>query len=169
MAGIKRKGSQANKQHDDSVIKKSATSTASSKKRKLTSRPINPAAKVLSHVKSDTSEASDSDGGVNVSSSDEEAAIFGPNAQERGEAEWDSDPIVESDTTEHSGDDNGVSWPSDEDEAISTPPVIVKATGTTNRDREAGKAEQEKIPAEASSATGHDAGMRVLPSCRGTN
>lgn len=158
MAGIKRKGAQANKEHDDNVTMELATSTASGKKRKITSRPINPPAKVLQHVKSETSEESDSDGGVDVSSSEEEAALFGPSAQERGEAEWDSDPIVESDTTDHSGDDDGVSWPSDEDEAISTPAVAAKATGTKAKDREAGKAKQERIPEAASSANGHDAG-----------
>ena len=59
------------------------------------------------------------------SDSDEESATVGPSAQERGEAETDSDPIVESDTTEHSGGDDGVSWPSDEEEEIGAQGVQV--------------------------------------------
>lgn len=38
-----------------------------------------------------------------------------------GEAETDSDPIIESDTTEHSGEDDGVSWPSDDEETTIAP------------------------------------------------
>lgn len=71
--------------------------------------------------------SSESDSGSSIDLSDENGVIipsnpdnpnFGPTAQERGEAESDSDPIVESDTTEHSGEDDGVSWPADDEPSV---------------------------------------------------
>lgn len=92
-------------------------------------------------------------------SEEEEAAIFGPNAQERGEAETDSDPIVESDTTEHSGDDDGVSWPSDDDEPEAPDQKIAK----TEKTKLAGKlkSDMDRTSEDIKSNGGHTAGQSI--------
>ena len=114
MAGIKRKSALAIKPNVGKSAFKPQTEGVLGKKRKLTLQPGRPAAGYQSLVKA--ADDGSGDGGVDVTLSDEDAIRFGPSAQERGEAETDSDPIVESDTTEQSGDDNAVSWPSDDDE-----------------------------------------------------
>ena len=114
MAGIKRKEAPTSRNSSKGAIKKVKKDFVPVNKPK----PVAP--RPQSESDSEFSRASDTstdDDGEGVSlSSNEEAAILGPSAQERGEAESDSDPIVESDTTEQSGEDDGVSWPSDGDE-----------------------------------------------------
>lgn len=107
MAGIKRKQAPNGSVPPIDARKKMKKGERPVKRSKTAKPPPQPASDSKSSSDSDTG-----DGGANLSSNDD-AAIHGPSAQERGEAETDSDPIVESDTTEHSGEDDGVSWPSD--------------------------------------------------------
>lgn len=110
MAGIKRK--EAPNARDNLAI-------AKKKPKKKIAAVQTP--KILAPPRESTNDAesastsSDEEAGADFSSIDQ-AAVLGPSAQERGEAETDSDPIAESDTTEQSGDDDGTSWPSDDEE-----------------------------------------------------
>ena len=129
MAGLKRKSAPVNKPNVGKAAIKAQTGGLSGKKRKLTPQSGHPAAGSKSLIQA--ADDSSDDGGVHVTLSDEEAARFGPSAQERGEAETDSDPIVESDTTEQSGDADGVSWPSDDDEYDDE---VIKPPSTAGQD-----------------------------------
>ena len=125
MVGIKRKDAGTDKIAARSDTAPTLKVTRFTKKRRLTPQPKSESESDVK-IKSETSVSDSSDERSCASSVENEAVIFGPNAQERGEAETDSDPIVESDTTEHSGDDDGVSWPSDDEEASASPPKAVK-------------------------------------------
>ncbi|KAL8794476.1 MAG: hypothetical protein Q9195_002949 [Heterodermia aff. obscurata] len=156
MAGIKRKSVPANKPDVRRAAIETQIEGASSKKRKLTLQPRGPAAGSKSLVKA-ADDSSDDDGGVDATLSDEEAARFGPSAQERGEAETDSDPIVEADTTEQSGDDDGVSWPSDGDEydeeAILPPSKATQDQGIEVKVSKATNEEEDRITIGSSSVS----------------
>lgn len=165
MAGIKRKSALANKPKLGKAAIKTQIEDVLGKKRKLTLQQGRPAAGSKSLVK--TADDSSDDGGVDVTLSDEEAVRFGPSAQERGEAETDSDPIVESDTTEQSGDDNGVSWPSDDDEYddenIKPPSAAAQDQGIEAKVSKAANDEEGTIPKGSSSVSDRIAGnQRVL-------
>ena len=109
MVGIKRK--QASTGPDTSSVTKKKATKDSTPAKKL--KAVRPPREPLSDL---ATEGTDDDGDAAISSSSEEATLLGPSAKERGEAETDSDPIVESDTTEQSGEGDGVSWPSDDEE-----------------------------------------------------
>lgn len=159
MAGIKRKIASNSKGHNGTIVTKPKQADVLGKRRKLT--PVTPKSESDSGspAESDTSDPSASDGGVDLYSDGEQAAIFGPNAQERGEAETDSDPIVESDTTEQSGEDDGVSWPSDDDELIPPKPEPVKTTKSKVKDVDLGKAKSKGTERGAASNGDDTAGQ----------
>ena len=115
MAGIKRK--EAPNAQDNSAI-------AEKKAKKKIAAVQEPETLTPPSTVSNARASNDVEAGSDYSSTDE-AAILGPSAQERGEAETDSDPIAESDTTENSGEDDGISWPSDDEEEV---PVVTSKT-----------------------------------------
>lgn len=164
MAGIKRKSIPANKPGIGKAAIKTRTEGVLSKKRKLTPQPGRPAAGSKSLVKA--ADDIGDDGGVDVTLSDEEAARFGPSAHERGEAETDSDPIVESDTTEQSGDDDGVSWPSDDDEyddeVVQPPSTVVQDQGIEAKVFKVTVDEEDRIPKGSSSVSDRIAGIQTV-------
>ena len=109
MVGIKRKQTPTGPDTSSVTKKKAKKDSTPAKNLKAVRLPQEP----LSDL--DT-EGTDNDGAGAISPSSEDTALLGPSAKESGEAETDSDPIVESDTTEQSGEDDGASWPSDDEE-----------------------------------------------------
>ena len=164
MAAIKRKSAPANRPIVGKVAIETQTESVLGKKRKLTPQPGRPAAGSKSLLP--PADDSGDDGGVDVTLSDEEAARFGPSAQERGEAETDSDPIVESDTTEQSGDDDGVSWPSDDDEyddeVVKPLSTAVQGHGIEEKVLDAANDEEYRIAKGPSSNSGGIAGSQAV-------
>ena len=127
------------------------------KRRKIT--PQSASTSSDSDTDSDSIDSNSHWGGVNVVSEEEQAALFGPNAQERGEAETDSDPIVESDTTDHSGHDDGVSWPSDDDEPETSKRKTAEKTRVEDHTSSAGKLKSDRTSQDAKSNGGATAGQ----------
>ena len=162
MAGMKRKSVANARAQDERVATKTKQADVLGKRRKLTPQPVTLKTEpdTGSLGESDTTDSSASDGGVDLLYLDEEqAAIFGPNAQERGEAETDSDPIIESDTTEHSGIDDGVSWPSDDDELVPPKAEPVKTAKSKANDVDSGKPKSNGNSKGAASNSGDTAGQ----------
>jgi len=138
MAGIKRK--EAPNARDNLAVakKKAKKKIAAVKKPKTLALPPESRNDAESSIVSKASTSSDVEAGADSSSTDE-AAILGPSAQERGEAETDSDPIAESDTTEQSGDDDGISWPSDDEEEVTVVTSKTKSKAEKVADEEDAK------------------------------
>ena len=157
MAGIKRKPVPASQSHDTAKTMKTNQPNSPSKRRKIIPQPASPSSD--SDTDSDSIDSNSSQGGVYVISEEEQAALFGPNAQERGEAETDSDPIIESDTTEHSGDDDGVSWPSDDDEPETPNHKTAEKAKVVDNTPSVGKVKPGKISKDANTAAGATAGQ----------
>ena len=157
MAGIKRKTAPVSKSHDRTMSFKTNQPNNPVKRRKITPQPLSPSSD--SDTFSDSIESQSSRGGVNVISEEDQAALFGPNARERGEAETDSDPIIESDTTEYSGVDDGVSWPSDDDEPELPNLKTAEKIKVETRTPSAGKLKQDRTSGDAKSKSGATAGQ----------
>lgn len=131
MAGIKRK--EAPNARDNSAITKK-------KAKKKIATVQQPETLAPPPTVSNASTSSNVEADADFSSTDE-AAVLGPSAQERGEAETDSDPIAESDTTENSGEDDGISWPSDDEKE-----VPVSTSKTKNKAEKGADPEDAKHP-----------------------
>ena len=142
IAGVKRREAPDNRTTNGTSSKKSRKDNVREKKAKRPPPPQSPSSESGSDSES-SFDLSDQDGGGVVPTRDD--IYVGPTAQERGEAESDSDPIVESDTTENSGEDDGVSWPSDDEEAVEL--AHPKSTGKV-RGSVKGKPTTEPIKAE---------------------
>ena len=164
MAGIKRKSAPASKPKFGKATITTQTAGVLGKKRKLTPQPGRPAAGFQSLLQAvdDSSE----DRGLDVTRINEEAVKLGPSAQERGEAETDSDPILESDTTEQNDDDDGVSWPSDDDEYDDE---LIRPRSTATQDQgieakisKAANDEEDRIPKGPSSNSDGIAGNQTV-------
>ena len=164
MAGIKRKSAPASKPNFGKAAITTQTAGVLGKKRKLTPQPGRPAAGSQSLLQA--ADDSSDDGGLDVTLINEEAARFGPSAQERGEAETDSDPILESDTIEQSAYDDGVSWPSDDDEyddeLIRPPSTATRDQGIEAKISKAASDEEDRIPKGPSSNSDGIAGNQTV-------
>ena len=154
MVGVKREQTLTGPDPSSVTKKKAKKDSTSAKKLKAVRPPRVPSSDL------DT-EGTDDDGGAAISSSSEDAALFGPSAKERGEAETDSDPIVESDTTEQSGEDDGVSWPSDDEEQAAV--IKPRANG------EAKKAKNGEIAAKLHKENGAPEGSNGISTGRNTS